>query len=75
SDFVMCGMMGDVMMSNQHMMNMMREMKGEKGRMMGGRIMRGRMSGGRMMMCTMHDGMKISDDIEGEKEHMMDHNH
>ncbi len=33
------------------------------------------MMGGRMMMCPMHGGMKISDNIEGGKEHMMHYNH
>ncbi len=70
SDFVMCKMMGDMMMSNQHMMNMMYGMKEEKGRMMGGRMM-----GGGMMMCPMHGNMKMSDDIEGEMEQDTHHNH
>ena len=70
SDFAMCKMMGDVMMNNQHMMNMMHEMNGEKGGMRGGRMMRGM-----MMMCPMHGGMRMSDDIEGEKEHGNQHNH
>jgi hypothetical protein len=72
NDFAMCNMMGDMMMSNQHMMSMMQGMKGGKGGMMGGRMIRGE-----MMMCPIHGGMKMSDEMEGEEEEEngTSHNH